>query len=134
MEIKDLKPNQGNIDVVVTVVSKEKPRNFEKFGKTGKVCTALVKDASGQVKLTLWNQEAENINVGDKLHVQNGWCSEFKGEKQLSAGKFGKIEVVESTKETVFTNDPGMLNEKDAAGTDEENSEEEESAEEFIGE
>jgi replication factor A1 len=95
MEIKDVKPNQGNIEVTATVVEKEEPRSFSKFGKSGKVCNAKIKDKSGEIKLTLWNEDVEKINVGDKIKIENGWCSEYKSERQLSTGKFGKIEVME---------------------------------------
>jgi len=117
MEIKDVKPNQGNIDLVAEVKTKEQSRTFEKFGKKGKVCNAVLKDKSGEITLTLWNDDADSVNVGDKVHLTNGWCSEYKGAKQLSTGKFGKIELLEAGKavagaaasKTVFTNDPGML-------------------------
>ncbi len=94
MEIKDIQANQGKVDIVVEVIEKQEPRTFEKFGKSGKVCSAKVKDASGKIKLTLWNEEIDKITEGDKIHLENGWCSEYQGEKQVSAGKFGKIEVV----------------------------------------
>ncbi len=110
MEIKDLKPNAGNVDLVLEVVDKEEPRTFEKFGKEGRVCNVKAKDASGQVKMTLWNEDVDKVNAGDKIHLQNGWCSEFKGEIQISSGKFGKIEVVEQGNPEVLTNDPSMLN------------------------
>ena len=109
MELKDVKANQGNIEVVVTIVQKDSPRAFEKFGKTGKVCNATVKDQSGEVKMTLWNDDVDKVKVGDKVKIVNGWCSEYKGEKQLSTGKFGKIEVVEAGVAAVFTNDPTVL-------------------------
>ncbi len=109
MEIKDVQANQGNIDLVLEVVQKDEPRTFEKFGKEGRVCNAMVKDGSGEIKLTLWNEDVDKVNIGDKIHVQNGWCSEYKGEKQLSSGKFGKIEVVgKSESPEVFSNDPNM--------------------------
>ncbi|MBI2145869.1 hypothetical protein HYU22_00840 [Candidatus Woesearchaeota archaeon] len=113
MEIKDIKANSGNIDVVLHVVEKEAPRTFEKFGKKGRVCNAQVKDKSGQMKLTLWNEDIDKVNIGDKIHLQNGWCSEFKGEKQLSTGKFGKIEIVEKAAGQnpgeVLSNDPEVF-------------------------
>ena len=109
MELKDVKANQGNIEVVVTIVQKDSPRTFEKFGKSGKVCNATVRDQSGEVKMTLWNDDVDKVKVGDKIKVVNGWCSEYKGEKQLSTGKFGKIEVVETGVAAVFTNDPAAL-------------------------
>src|SRR3989338_8686294 len=67
MEIKDIKARSGQIDIVFTVVSKEQPRTFEKFGKPGKVCNAKIKDASGEILLTLWNEQIEALEVGDKV-------------------------------------------------------------------
>ncbi len=52
MEIKDVQPNQGNIDLVLIIKDKGEARTFEKFGKTGKVCSATAKDDSGEIKLT----------------------------------------------------------------------------------
>lgn len=112
MEIKDLQPNQGNIDLVLTVAEKGEVRTFEKFGKKGKVCTATVQDDSGEVKLTLWNEDTERIGIGDKISLQKGWCSEYRGEKQLSTGRSGKIEILEKAEQGgsgLLTNDPQLL-------------------------
>ncbi len=96
MELKDVQANTGNIDLVLMITAKDEPRTFEKFGKTGRVCNAKVKDETGEMKLTLWNEDIDKVKVGDKIHLKNGWCSEFRDEKQLSSGKFGEIEVVEA--------------------------------------
>ena len=110
MKLKDVQSNKGNIDLVVQIVKKEEPRSFEKFGKSGRVCNTTVRDESGQMKLTLWNDDIDRIKQGDTIRIQNGWCSEFKGEKQLSTGKFGKIELIPAgAGNQLFTNDPGML-------------------------
>ena len=101
MAIADLKARQGKIDIVVEVTAKEEPREFEKFGKTGKVCSATVKDDTGEVKLSLWNEQVDKVNVGDKVHIINGYVNEFQGELQLTAGKFGKLEVVDSVEKDV---------------------------------
>ena len=129
MEIKDVKPNTGKVDIIASVIAKEAPRTFAKFGKSGKVCNATLQDDSGKIVLTLWNEDVEKVNIGNKIHVLNGWCSEYKGEKQLSAGKFGKIEIVDGSEGPVlYTNDPGMLSGNAPAaeeGAGEEASEEE---------
>ena len=44
--------------------------------------------------LTLWNEQADQINVGDKVHITNGYVGEYQGKLQLSTGKFGALEVV----------------------------------------
>ncbi len=94
MNIKDLKPKMGKIDLVADVASKAEPRTFDKFGKQGRVCDALIRDATGEVKLTLWNDQVDQIGVGDKIHLTNGYADEFKGQLQVSTGKFGALEVV----------------------------------------
>ena len=98
MEIKDLKPRQGNIEVVGEVIEKGDIREFEKFGKQGSVCNAKIKDATGEIALTLWNEQIDQVNVGDTVHIINGYVNEWQGEMQLTSGKFGKIEVEGKTK------------------------------------
>ena len=94
MEIKDLQPRQGNVEVVATIKSIEEPREFEKFGNPGKVANATIEDESGSMKLTLWNDQIGQVKVGDKIHITNGYVNEWQGESQLTTGKFGKLEVV----------------------------------------
>ncbi|MFH1175035.1 MAG: SOSS complex subunit B family protein [archaeon] len=92
MNISDLQPKQGNANVKGIITEKGDVREFQKFGKPGRVCNAKLKDASGNISLTLWNDEIDQVNVGDKIKILNGFVSEWQGQKQLSAGKFGNIE------------------------------------------
>ncbi|MDP3881921.1 MAG: OB-fold nucleic acid binding domain-containing protein [Nanoarchaeota archaeon] len=93
MEIKDLKAGQGKVDIELNIKSKEPERVFNKYGKDLRVANAIVADNSGEIKLSLWNEDITKFNVGDKIKISNGYVSEFNGEKQLSAGKYGKIEL-----------------------------------------
>lgn len=95
MEIKDLAAGQGKIDLIVEIVSIEEPRTFEKFGRSGKVANAKAKDATGEITMSLWNEQVDTVKAGMKVHIINGYVSEFRGEKQLSTGKFGKLEIVQ---------------------------------------
>ena len=95
MKISELKPRQGKVDITVEVVSVEEPRTFNKFGREGRVANAVVKDSSGEIKLTLWNDDIDKVKVGSKVKITNGYINEFQGEKQLTAGRLGKLEVVE---------------------------------------
>lgn len=97
MAIKDLKSGQGNINLVVEVLDKGETREFTKFGRTGRVCNANVKDETGEIKLTLWNEDIDKIRIGDKVKIENGFVREFQGELQLTKGKFGRFEVIESS-------------------------------------
>ncbi len=94
MQIKDLKPKQGNVDITIDVMDVGDVREFNKFGKPGKVANAVAKDETGDIKLTLWNDDIEKIKAGDKVHLTNGYVNEWQGEMQLTTGKMGKMEVV----------------------------------------
>ena len=94
MQIKDLKPKQGNVDIIIDVVDVGEPREFQKFGKPGKVSTAIAKDETGDIKLSLWNEDTERIKAGDKIHLTNGYVNEWQGEMQLTTGRLGKLEVI----------------------------------------
>jgi replication factor A1 len=73
----------------------EEPREvLNKFGVRMKVAKANIRDDSGEINLTLWNDDAGKFKVGDKIKLENGWVTEFKGNLQVSAGKNGKIEKI----------------------------------------
>lgn len=93
-KISELSAGQSRVDVEAEVKSIEEPRSFNKFGKQIRVANALVFDESGEIKLTLWNDEIEKVKAGNKVKITNGFVNEFQGEKQLTAGKFGKLEVI----------------------------------------
>ena len=96
MKISDLKPRMGKIEIELTVDDVGEVREFDKFGKKGRVCNATVSDDSGKIKLTLWNDEIDKVKKGDKIKISNGYVNEFQGEMQLTAGRFGKLEVIAS--------------------------------------
>lgn len=94
MQIKDLKPNQGNVNIVLKVIDKGNVRDFDKSGKTGKVCTTTAKDETGSINLTLWNDDVEKVQVGDTVEIKNGFVSEWKGKLQITTGRNGNLEIV----------------------------------------
>jgi replication factor A1 len=95
MKISDIKTGEGKIDVQGTITNIGETRVFNKFGRDLKVANAMLEDDSGKIKLSLWNDDIMKVKEGAQIKISNGWCSEFQGEKQLSAGKFGKIELLE---------------------------------------
>src|SRR3989344_4245792 len=97
MQVSDLKAGQGKVDIEVKVKSKSEKRTFNKYGKDLRVANAVVSDSSGDISMSLWNDDIEKVKEGDTLRITNGYVSEFNGTKQLTSGKFGKMEVVSGT-------------------------------------
>ncbi len=93
-KIKELTPRQGNVNIEGTIVEIGETKSFNKFGRQLIVADAVLKDDSGAIKLTLWNDDVSKYRVGDKIKIVNGYVGDFQGEKQLKAGKFGKNEKI----------------------------------------
>ncbi len=95
MDIKDLKDGMKRVSVEAKVVEKGDTREVKSRFKdeTYRIVDAVVADETGSIKLTLWNEQIEQVNVGDNIKIDNGYVTSFKGETQLNVGKFGKLAV-----------------------------------------
>ncbi|KXA89368.1 hypothetical protein AKJ61_03035 [candidate division MSBL1 archaeon SCGC-AAA259B11] len=93
MKAGDVKPGMRNIDLELKVGGMGDPHTFEKKGEQGKVVTAVCEDGSGRVKVSLWDEDAERVETGDRIRVEGGYSRLFKGELRVSAGRYGEIVV-----------------------------------------
>ena len=96
MKIGELQTGMKRIEVEAEVVDKGNPRQVQsRFGnETFNVADAMVQDESGVIKLTLWNEQIDQVKVGDKIKIENGYVTSFKGEIQLNVGKYGKLTIL----------------------------------------
>jgi len=96
LNIKDLRNGMKRVDVEAQVTEKGNPREvMSRFkDETYTVADAVVADETGSIKLTLWNEQIDQVNVNDKIKIENGYVTSFKGEIQLNAGKYGKLTVL----------------------------------------
>jgi len=96
LKVSELKPRSAVAEITLEIVSKGEVREFANERGSGKVCSTAAKDEAGEeVTLSLWNEQIDQFKEGQKVKIENGWCSEFQGQKQVSTGKFGKMEIVE---------------------------------------
>ncbi len=97
--ISELKAGASNVTVEGIVAEKDQTREVvTKYGKKLNVANVTLKDDTGRITMSLWGNDIDTVNVGDKIRIVNGYVSEFRGTPQISAGKFGKIEVIEKGK------------------------------------
>jgi replication factor A1 len=79
-----------------TIESVSEPRTVNlKAGGQAQVADAILKDETGQIKLTLWDAQIKMVKAGSKVTVENGYINSFKGENSLNVGKYGKLNIVE---------------------------------------
>ncbi len=94
MKISELEVNQKKVNVEAEVVEKSPVKEFTRFGNPGRVATAIIEDDSGQTQLTLWDDQIDQVNVGDKISIENGYVKEWQGEKQLNIGRYGTMKII----------------------------------------
>lgn len=94
MKIAELTPASRNVNITGTVTQKEAPRDVNTRNGPMKVANAVIEDDSGNMKLTLWGDEAEKISEGAKIKIENGFVKEWNGELQLSIGIYGKYSIL----------------------------------------
>jgi replication factor A1 len=95
LNIKDLRDGMKRVTVEAKVMEKGEPREVRSKYKdeTYTVADAVVADETASIKLTLWNEQIDQVNVGNKVKIENGYVTSFKGEVQLNVGKFGTMTV-----------------------------------------
>ncbi|MFP3984457.1 MAG: OB-fold nucleic acid binding domain-containing protein [Candidatus Bathyarchaeia archaeon] len=96
MKIKDLKNGMKRVDVEAKVMEKTSPREVMSRYKdeTYRVAEATISDDTGQIKLTLWNDQIDQVNENDTVKIENGYVTSFRGEVQLNIGRYGKLTVM----------------------------------------
>jgi replication factor A1 len=95
VKISDIKDGDNEINVEGEVVEKSYAREVSsKYGRVLMVADATLKDESGKITLTLWNEQVKRVMVGDKIKIENGYAKSYKNILQLSTGKYGKITVI----------------------------------------
>ena len=95
--INQLRSGMTRLDKVEGVIdSIGEPRTVNlRTGGQAQVADAIIKDDTGQIKLTLWDAQIKMVKAGSKVTVENGYINSFKGENSLNVGKYGKLNVIE---------------------------------------
>ncbi len=96
MKTSDVKPEMRRVDLDMKIVEIEEPRSYaSRTGKEGRVTTAIGEDDSGRIKISIWDKDIDRVKVGNTVKIRNGYARLFRDEVHVSAGMYGKLEVVE---------------------------------------
>jgi replication factor A1 len=97
LKIKELRNGMRRVNVEAKVLEKSTPREVMSRYRdvVHRVATAIISDDTGQIKLTLWNDQIDQVNVNDNIKIENGYVTTFRGEMQLNVGRYGKLTVNE---------------------------------------
>jgi len=82
-----------DVEGEVTEISDSRDVNLRTGGQA-RVVDAVITDDSGSIKLSLWDDQIDQVSVGLKIKIENGYTNSFRGEVKLNVGRFGSLSEV----------------------------------------
>ena len=93
MKIADVRAGMNNVGLEAKVVDKSEVRNVQtKYGPRN-VADAILEDETGQISLSLWENNIALVDIGNTVVVTDAYVTQFKDKMQLNIPKTGKLEV-----------------------------------------
>ena len=91
-KIGDLKVGMKKVNLKAEVLEiPESKTVYTRYGTTACISNALIKDETGSMKMSLWNQQISMVHKGDVIDVKNGKVTWFSGERHLRLGRTGSL-------------------------------------------
>ena len=96
LKIIDLKPGMKQVNIKAWVLETPKPKLvLTRWGAEANVSNVLIADETGTIRLSLWNDQINEVSVDNVIKIENASVASFGGKRQLKLGKIGKVNVIE---------------------------------------
>jgi hypothetical protein len=104
--IRDLRAGMSNVNLKAKVLEVTQPKQvFTRYGNYASLAKAVIADETGKIKLCLWNDQIDAVSAGATVQIENARTSTFRGERQLSLGKKGTLNNIESLNSEMMPTD-----------------------------
>jgi replication factor A1 len=95
MKISDIKIGMNNINIQAKIINKSDVRNVQTRYGPKTVAEVILEDDSGQISLSLWENDINVVSIGDVINISGAYTTQFKDRLQLNIPrKTGRIEIV----------------------------------------
>jgi replication factor A1 len=96
LNILDLKPGMSHVNITVKVLNVSNSKQVVKSaGVEHEILELEVGDMSGSIRLVLWDEKViRNLEIGDKVQVENGFVTSFKGIWRINVGRYGEAKKI----------------------------------------
>jgi replication factor A1 len=101
LEIKNVIPKIRNLSLTARVVKIFEPREFQKKDRKGKVASVILGDATGTIRLSLWDKQTEiieKLKPGISIETFGAYTREDGiGGVEIRLGNKGGIKILEES-------------------------------------
>jgi replication factor A1 len=93
MKINEIKRGMNNVSLRAKVIDISDVRDVNtRFGKR-RVADATLEDETGEIGMSLWENQIDTVNVGSMINITGAYVNEFRDKLQLNIPRSGKLEV-----------------------------------------
>jgi len=84
MKIAEIKRGMSGISVEAKIVDISEPRRVNTRYGPRSVADATLEDETRTIKLSLWEERIDTVNIGDKVKIGGAFVTEFRNQLQLN--------------------------------------------------
>lgn len=98
IKIDELTPRMKHVDLKFKVVEKGAAREItsRRTYEKHRIVDATIGDDTGIVKLPLWDDYIERVEVGKSYKIENGYTGLFRGNLQVKIGRYSELKEAEN--------------------------------------
>ena len=96
LKVKEIYAGMKSVYTAGKVVKKYETREFSKNDKSGRVCSVLLGDETGTVRVVFWNEQVDlldSVKENDIIAVEDAYARENNGGREVHLGQKGSIKV-----------------------------------------
>ncbi|HLD00178.1 MAG TPA: OB-fold nucleic acid binding domain-containing protein [Candidatus Nanoarchaeia archaeon] len=96
LKIKEIYAGMKNVTTVGKVVQKYPMREFAKGDSKGKVCSVIIGDETGTIRVVFWNEQVDlvdKLNEEDIVSVNDSYARENRNDREIHLGQNGSIVI-----------------------------------------
>jgi len=93
MKINEIKNEMSGVLTEGEITEKSEPRTVNTRYGPRSVANIKLEDETGTIKMSLWEEQIDKVNIGDKVSISGAFVTEFRNELQLNIPRSGKLEI-----------------------------------------
>jgi len=96
LKVKEVYAGMRDVTTLGKVTRKFEPREFNKGESKGRVCSIVIGDETGTIRVVFWNEQVdwlEKVNVDDIVMIKNAFARENNNDREIHMGNRGELEV-----------------------------------------
>ncbi len=95
MTVEELDAEADDVEIEGTIKRLPTPRAVSTQYGQKRITTVVFEDETGDIDLTLWEEEIDEIEEGAEVHITGAYVREWADDVQLNIGRDGDIERID---------------------------------------